>query len=146
MKPLAVATLAAILPGLAAAEVTVTDPWARATILAYRPGAAYLTLESDTNDRLMAIETPAAGHVMIHRIETDDSGVSRMVHLETLDLPPGKPVALAPGGMHLMLMDLAEKLEEGGTFPLTMRFEEAGEMTVEIPILGVAAVGPDGKQ
>jgi copper(I)-binding protein len=146
MKPLAVATLAAILPGLAAAEVTVTDPWARATILANRPGAAYLTRESDTNDRLMAIETPAAGHVMIHRIETDGSGVSRMVHLETLDLPPGKPVALAPGGMHLMLMDLAEKLEEGGTFPLTLRFEEAGEMTVEIPILGVAAVGPDGKQ
>jgi copper(I)-binding protein len=146
MKPLAVAALAAILPGLAAAEITVTDPWARATILANRPGAAYLTLESDTNDRLMAIETPAADHVMIHRIETDDSGVSRMVHLETLDLPPGKPVTLAPGGMHLMLMGLAGKLEEGGTFPLTLRFEEAGEMTVEMPILGVAAVGPDGKQ
>ncbi|MET4130528.1 copper chaperone PCu(A)C [Roseovarius sp. MBR-6] len=146
MKPLAVAALAAIFPGLAAAEITVTDPWARATILANRPGAAYLTLESDTNDRLMAIETPAAGHVMIHRIETDDSGVSRMVHLETLDLPPGKLVTLAPGGMHLMLMGLAAKLEEGGTFPLTLRFEEAGEMTVEMPILGVAAAGPDGKQ
>jgi copper(I)-binding protein len=146
MNPLAVAALAAIFPGLAAAEITVTDPWARATILANRPGAAYLTLESDTDDRLVAIETPAAGHVMIHRIETDDSGVSRMVHLETLDLPPGKPVTLAPGGMHLMLMGLAGKLEEGGTFPLTLRFEEAGEMTVEMPILGVAAVGPDGKQ
>jgi copper(I)-binding protein len=146
MKPLAVAALAAIFPGLAAAEITVTDPWARATILANRPGAAYLTLESDTDDRLVAIETPAAGHVMIHRIETDDSGVSRMVHLETLDLPPGKPVTLAPGGMHLMLMGLAGKLEEGGTFPLTLRFEEAGEMTVEMPILGVAAAGPDGKQ
>jgi copper(I)-binding protein len=146
MNPLAVAALAAIFPGLAAAEITVTDPWARATILANRPGAAYLTLESDTDDRLVAIETPAAGHVMIHRIETDDSGVSRMVHLETLDLPPGKPVTLAPGGMHLMLMGLAGKLEEGGTFPLTLRFEEAGEMTVEMPILGVAAAGPDSKQ
>lgn len=142
MKMAAIAFLAAALPSLAAADVIVTDAWARASILANRPGAAYLTLRSDTGDWLIAIETPAALRVMLHGTETDANGVSRMAHIEELDLPPGEPVMLAPGGMHLMLMDLAAKLEEGSTFPLTLRFETAEEITVEVPVLGVAATGP----
>jgi len=130
----------------AMADVTVSDPWARASILASRPGAAYLTLESDIADRLMALETPAAGHVMLHGSETDKTGVSRMHHIETLDLAPGTPITFAPGGMHVMLMDLVEKLEEGRTFPLTLSFETAGEITVEVPVLSITATGPEGAE
>lgn len=146
MKTIAIAILSAALPILAAAEVVVTDPWARASILADRPGAAYLTLQSETGDRLIAIRTPAADHVMLHSTETDAGGVSRMVHIEALDLPRGEPVTLGPGGMHLMLMALTAKLEEGGAFPLALTFETAGEISVEVPILGVAATGPGGEE
>jgi copper(I)-binding protein len=45
--------------------------------------------------------------------------------------------------MHLMLMGLAEKLEEGNTFPLTLSFENAGDITVEVSVLGLAATGPE---
>lgn len=49
----------------------------------------------------------------------------RMVHIEALDLAPGTPVTFAHGGMHVMLMALAVKLEEGSTFPRSLTFENA---------------------
>ena len=143
--PLTAALLFAC-PTIVFAEVTVSGPWARASILASRPGAAYLSLTSDTGDRLLAATTPVAGHVMIHAAQTDAKGVARMTHLEVLDLAPGQTVTFAPGGMHLMLMSLAAGLDEGTRFPLTLTFESAGEVTVEVPVLGVAATGPEGGQ
>jgi len=142
---LAVACLAAF-PAAALADVTVTDPWARASILVSRPGAAYLTLRSDADDRLLSATTPVADHVMIHASETGADAVTRMNHLDTLDLPAGQTVRFAPGGMHLMLMDLADKLAEGERFPLTLTFERAGAITVDVPVLGLAATGPEAEQ
>lgn len=83
---------------------------------------------------------------MLHGVETDGAGVSRMVHLEALDVSAGTPATLAPGNLHLMLMDLSRKLEEGESFPLTLVFEAAGEVTVEVPVLGPGAMGPTRKQ
>lgn len=143
MKHFLVAACLAALPTTALAEVTVAEPWARASILASRPGAAYLTLESDRGDRLLSATTPVADHVMIHASETDANGVTRMIHLDALDVPAGQQVRFAPGGMHLMLMGLTDKLEEGGRIPLTLTFEHAGDITVEVPILGVASTGPE---
>lgn len=136
-------TLSLIAPVTAWAEVTANDAWARASILLSRPGVAYLTLLSDEADRLLRVRSPAASQVMIHAAETDTSGVSRMTHLESLELEPGVPVSLAPGGTHLMLMGLTEKLEEGARFPLTLSFERAGDVTIEVPVLGPGASGPE---
>ena len=80
---------------------------------------------------------------MIHASETDADSVARMIHLDALDLPAGRMVRFAPGGMHLMLMGLAGKLDEGASFPLTLTFERAGAITVGVPVLGVAATGPE---
>ena len=128
-------------PAHAQESVRVFDAWARATILASRPGAAYLTIESAAKDRLLGLTTPVAGHVMIHAVEKDGD-ISRMKHIETLELPAGQRVTLAPGGMHLMLMGLQDKLSEGTTLPMTLSFENAGEITVEGSVLGIAAEGP----
>lgn len=65
-----------------------------------------------------------------------------MLHLDALDVLPGKPVTLAPSHMHLMLMGLSRKLNEGESFPLTLVFESAGEVAVEVPVLGPGATGP----
>ena len=143
MRNIAFAAFCAALPTIAAAEVTVSEPWARASILANRPGAAYLTLQSDVADRLVAIETPVAATVMLHGSATDANGVSRMIHIEALDIAPGASLTLAPGGMHLMLMGLADKLDEGSSFPLTLTFEIAGDITVEVQVLGIASTGPE---
>ena len=141
MKLLTASIIAAAMPIAAQAEITVIDPWARASVLASRPGAAYLTLTSDEADRLLEVTSPVAGQAMLHKVETDGAGVSRMLHLDALDVLPGKPVTLAPGHMHLMLMGLSRKLNEGESFP-TLVFESASEVTVEVPVLGPGATGP----
>lgn len=128
-------------PALAEESIRVFDAWARATILASRPGAAYVTVESATEDQLLGVATPVAGQVMVHAVEKDGD-INRMKHIETLDLPAGERITLAPGGMHLMLMGLQDKLSEGTTLPMTLSFENAGEITVEVSVLGIAAEGP----
>ena len=129
----------AAMPSLA--DVTVTAPWARASILASRPGVAYLTLQSASDDRLIGLDTPAAQAVMIHAVQTKD-GISQMTDLMALDLPAGQEVTLAPSATHLMLMGLTAKLADGGSFALTLHFEHAGALTVTVPVLGIAAMGP----
>jgi copper(I)-binding protein len=62
-----------------------------------------------------------------------------------LDVPANRPVTLAPGAMHLMLAGLHEKLREGQKFPMTLRFENAGEISIDVAILGIAAAGPQGE-
>lgn len=128
-------------PALAQETVRVFDAWARASVLASRPGAAYVTIESTSDDTLIGASTPVAKRVMIHAVEKDGD-VSRMKHVEALELPAGQQVTLAPGGMHLMLMGLQDKLSEGTAFPMTLRFEIAGEITVDVSVLGIAAEGP----
>jgi len=144
MRPaLLIAVIFALSPLSAIAEdaVRIIDPWARASVLASRPGAAYLTMESARDDWLLAVESPVADRVMIHATKTDGE-VNRMVHLDALDLPAGERVVLAPGGTHLMLMGLTEGLTEGSRFPVTLQFERAGEITVSVPVLGIGAKGP----
>ena len=136
-----VALWAGASPTLAEESVRISDAWARASVLASRPVASYLTIESAVEDRLLGVTTPVAGHVMIHAVEKDGD-VSRMKHIETLEVPTGERITLAPGGMHLMLMGLQDKLSEGTTFPMTLSFENAGEITVEVSVLGIAAEGP----
>lgn len=128
-------------PALAEESVRVFNAWARASVLASRPGAAYVTIESVSDDTLIGASTPVAKRVMIHAVEKDGD-VSRMKHVETPELPAGERITLAPGGMHLMLMGLQDKLSEGTTFPMTLSFENAGEITVEVSVLGIAAEGP----
>ena len=142
MKITILATGLTLWPFLASAEVAISDGWARASILASRPATAYLTLTSNQSDQLVAIATPIAGNVTIHAVETGDHGVSRMVEIEALDLPSGEPVTLAPGSMHLMLMGLSEKLEEGTDLPLILTFASGARMEVSVPILGPGAMGP----
>ncbi len=133
----------AMWPMTAQADVTISDGWARASILASRPAAAYLTLRSDKDDQLIAITTPIAEHVTVHGVETDANGVSRMSAIEALKLPSGETVTLAPGGMHLMLMALTEKLEEGTILPLTLTFASGAEIEISVPVFGPGASGPE---
>ena len=146
MKITILAIALTLWPFFASANVTISDGWARASILASRPAAAYLTLTSDQSDQLVAITTPIAGNVTIHAVENGDDGVSRMIGIDALDLPSGEPVTLAPGSMHLMLMGLSEKLEEGTDLPLILTFASGARMEVNVPVLGPGAMGPQEEQ
>jgi len=116
-------------------QIGVATPWARATIGAGKTGVVYLTIQNRgaANDRLIAVLTPVAKRAALHG-HTMDKGIMRMRPVEAIEVAQGKTIALAPGAMHIMLMGLKYGLREGGTFPLTLTFAEAGSATITIDI------------
>lgn len=133
-------TLAAALPAPAhdytLGDLKVGHPWSRATPPSAKVGAGYLSIanQGGVPDRLIAASSPAAGRVEIHEMSME-SGVMRMRELaQGLAVPAGQRVELKPGGLHLMLMDLAAPLREGGMVPVTLTFERAGRLEVELKI------------
>ncbi len=59
-------------------------------------------------------------------------------------IAPGETASLEPGGLHATLMMLSRPLIEGETFPLVLKFDDGGELMVDVPILSIAARGPEG--
>jgi len=137
-------SLAAILtsaPGVMASDVMVSGGFARASATPMaKSGAAYVTIMNHgaTGDRLLAIASPAAGHIMMHGTK-EENGVMSMSMVDGVDLAAGATVKMEPGGLHIMLMDLKAPLIEGKTLSLELTFEKAGKLAVDVPIAGVAA-------
>lgn len=109
------------------------NPWARASVVA--TGGAFLSIENAgaQPDKLLRASGDIADKVEIHN-HIKDGGIMRMRAVDGIDLPAGGKVVLAPGGYHLMLLGLKKKLVEGERFPLTLEFEKAGKITVEIAV------------
>jgi len=136
------------LPGLAAdttiGDLTITGAFTRATLPNAPVGGAYLTITNGgtADDRLVSASTPAAGVTQIHEMKMDGD-VMKMNELpDGLVIPAGQSVALEPGGYHLMLMQLTGPLVEGTTVPVTLTFEKAGSVEVEVEVGGIAAKEP----
>lgn len=119
----------------------INHAWARATPGKSDIGAAYLTIESPTADRLVAASTPAAKEAQLHTM-TMTGMVMKMRPLAALNIPAGHPIALAPGGVHVMLIGLKSPLKAGQSFPLTLTFAKAGQRTVDVAVEPVGASGP----
>ena len=87
-------------------SLLVSHPFAFATPPTARAGGGYMTITNTgpTDDRLLAVEA-GFPRVMLHRSETTD-GVSKMIHLDAVDIPAGETVTFAPGGLHVMFMGL----------------------------------------
>ncbi len=133
--------------GVAMAEettVVVEDAWARASIGMNRPGAAYMTVRNmgENTVILTGLRTDLAMTPEIHLTSTNDQGVSSMTPAGEIEIAPGEVAALEPGGLHAMLMRLSRPMVEGETFALTLVFGDGDEITVDVPILGIAARGP----
>jgi copper(I)-binding protein len=122
------------------APVAVSCAWARASLPHQDTGVAYLTLRSDAGDSLTSVDAAEAGMVMLHQTVVK-KGVSEMDDLDSIALPAGKAVALAPGGTHLMLMDMKQPLKAGGTLHLSLHFAKAGAQDVAVPVLAATASG-----
>ncbi len=123
--------------------VSIEAAWARASVGTKRPGVAYMTIRNDGAEpvTLMAFRTDLAEAAMLHRTVTDANGVSSMTPVSELSIAPGEIATLAPGGLHVMLMQLQTALKEGESFSLTLVFSDGRRMAVEVPILNIAARG-----
>ena len=125
-------------------DLTIEHAWSRATIGADRPGVFYVEIKNNgsADDALVGISTSAAGMPMLHETVVTD-GIASMPHAMSIPVPAGQNVQLAPGGYHGMLMGLTAALKEGDSFPVTLSFEKAGEVTVNVEVLSLRAEGPD---
>ena len=124
--------------------VTVSDAWARSSPSGVTMGAAYFDITSAVDDSLVAVSVSrdVAARAEIHEVvkamdmgddEMHDDAMS-MQEMDALELPAGTLVQLAPGGYHIMMIDLAKPLVVGETFDLTLDFDQAPDLTVTVEV------------
>jgi periplasmic copper chaperone A len=117
----------------ALAQVVVTDAWVRGTVAGQKTTGAFMQMKSATDVFLTGVASPAARIVEVHAMKID-AGMMKMSAVARLPLPANKTVELAPGGYHVMLMDLPRPLQPGDIVPLMLTFEDktGRRQTVEV--------------
>lgn len=129
-----------------AGDLVISQAWSRATPGGAKIGGGYLTIENKgaAADRLIGGSTEIAGKAELHEMAVNN-GVMKMRPLDKgLTIEPGKTVKLAPGGYHLMLLDLKRPLKQGEQVPVTLEFEKAGKVKLSLDVQGVGATAPGG--
>jgi len=122
-------------------SLEIGHPWARATPPTAPTGGGFLTItnKGTAADRLVSASSPAAASVQVHEMKMEGN-VMRMRELANgLEIAPGATVTLAPGGLHMMMMGLKAPLKQGEKVPLTLVFEKAGTIDVEIAVEAMGA-------
>lgn len=134
------------LPAAAAAQpVTVSDAWVRLPAPGQKIAAAYMELTSRTSMVLVAVSSTAAAAAELHST-TMEAGVMKMRPVGRIELPGGKLVKLAPGGLHLMLTDLRKPLRPGDKVPLTLTVQRPDAASRSVfTVQAVVREGPPEK-
>ncbi|PPB81141.1 hypothetical protein LV82_01183 [Albidovulum inexpectatum] len=139
LKTICAAALSAMFlaaPALADGMISIHDAYAR-----FMPGgmagAAFMEIRNDgaEDDRLVDVRSPIAKRVELHTHVAGNDGVMQMMHVpEGFEVPAAGSHVLARGGDHVMFMGLVERPRDGQTIPLTLVFEKAGEITIDVPV------------
>jgi periplasmic copper chaperone A len=126
-------------------SIHISQPWSRATPKGAASGAGYMTLtnKGTAPDRVSCVSDDASAQCQIHTM-TMENGVMKMRPVEGgLEIKPGESVTLKPGGNHMMFLSLNHSLEQGGMVKATLKFDHAGTIDVEYPVLAIGAPAPD---
>lgn len=133
-----VVTLSALLLSVGAfADIHIENPRSRITAPTVKRGGAFMNIKNDgkTDDVLIAASTPRSSKTELHNTTIDENGVMKMREMKDgIPVPAGQTVELKPGSLHVMFMDLHEPFVEGQTYPLTLKFKNAGEKTVTVTV------------
>jgi hypothetical protein len=124
--------------------IEIGQPWARATPPTAESGGGFLVITNTgtTPDRLIAVKSPAADKVEIHEMKMDGN-IMRMREVEKgIEIPPGATVELKPGGFHVMFMGLKAPFAKDAKVPLTLVFEKAGSIDVDLMVQAMGAQAP----
>lgn len=130
----ALLALTALIACAAKAPVTVSEAWANATPVGASVAAVYLEIAVTEADILVSATTTVADRIEMHT-SSEEHGMMRMRPLPTVTLQPSKPFVFAPGGAHFMLLGLRQPLAAGMRFPMTLRFERAGALNVQVQVV-----------
>jgi copper(I)-binding protein len=141
----AAAVLLATVAGVHAKDAMVGDihiskPWARATAPTAQVGGGFMGLmnHGKADDALVAVKAGVSEKVELHT-HSMDGGVMKMREVTRIAVPAGKAVELKPGSFHIMFINLKAPLKKGDTIPLTLVFEKAGEVKVDMQVDAMGA-------
>jgi len=115
------------------AQVSVTDPWIRATVPVQKSTGAFMQVQSAAPARLVEVRTEVAARAELHEMAMEGQ-VMRMRRVDGIELPAGKPVNLATGGYHVMLFGLKRQLKEGESVELTLVVQDAAKKRQEVKV------------
>lgn len=119
------------------AAFAVEEPYLRSSLPTSKSAAAFLVLrnQTGTDDRLIGVRSELSGRIEMHRHTEDTNGVMRMGEIEGgVPLADGDSHAFKRGGDHFMFMGLDAPLSQGQLVPVTLVFEQAGEIEIIVPV------------
>ena len=138
---LALATALAHAHSFKLGEIDIGHPYARVTAVGQPTGGGYLKLDNKgRDDKLLSARAAVSVSVELHSMSMDGD-VMRMRQVDAIALPAGKSVELKPGGFHIMFVGLKAPLRAGDKFPMTLKFERAGEVEVIVNVEAPKAAG-----
>lgn len=131
-------------PAATLGSLEISQPWARSASASSLEGGGFFTLvnKGGAADRLIAASSPAAERIEIHAIKVVGGDIEMRPLENGLAIHPGSTATFKPRGYHLLLIGLKAPLGPGGAVPVTLTFEKAGSIDIE---LAVAAPGPVGR-
>jgi copper(I)-binding protein len=132
----AAAAVAIAMPALAGG-IMVQDPYARVSAKMSSSGAAFMVIQNHTGqaDQLVGVVSDVAERVELHTHKEDSNGVMRMLHVEEgFALPKDGAIEMKRGGHHVMFLGLKQSLKDGDMVQVTLQFEKAGAVEVEVPV------------
>jgi hypothetical protein len=126
-----------------AGDLLIEHPWTRATTS--QNGVAYMVIDNNGKqaDKLIAVSSSVSDMPMLHT-NYMDGDVMKMRMVDAIDIPAGGKAELKPGGFHIMLMGLKAPFKEGQMIPMTLTFEKAGKVDVELKVEAAGASSPMG--
>jgi periplasmic copper chaperone A len=129
-----------------AGDLVITQAWSRATPGGAKIAGGYLTIENKGTaaDRLIGGSGDVSDKIEVHEMAVNNGVMTMRPVDKGLVIEPGKIVKLAPGGYHLMMMDIKSPLKQGDKVPVTLEFEKAGKVQLSLDVQGVGAPGPGG--
>lgn len=137
---LALATFAAYAHEFKAGAITIGHPYARATAAGQPTGGGFMKfVNAGGNDKLLSVSAEVSKSVELHEMKMEGD-VMKMRQVDGIALPSGQTVELKPGGYHVMFIGLKAPLKAGDSFPLKLKFEKAGDVTVEVTVQAAGAM------
>lgn len=131
-RVLAALTLTLAMAGCSGGQtvsLTVDDALYRPPLVEGTPGVAYFSITSNVADRIVAVSSPSAKAVEMHESAMSEGGMAGMAMVPSVELPAGKTVKFAPGGLHLMVIE-PHPLGANATFPIQITLESGRTETI----------------
>jgi len=118
-----------------AGSLEINDLWLRGSVPGQTNGAGYMQINNPTgvSDRLLSAQSDASNRLELHTVITEN-GVAKMRQVQGIDVPAKGSAKLAPGGFHLMFLQLTGPFKQGDSVPVVLKFEKAGEVRVNFTV------------